>query len=118
MHVRLHGTGASGTGLSSASLDYLHRFLTCIVPCGSPQAHALTCSKAKGSFGHHFKVVDGSVDSLAPPLHDAIASLHRFEWVGVTDLFEASLCLLHYQAVDHDRYKCDRYYCHPAVYHS
>ena len=27
----------------------------------------------------------------------ALASLQRFEWVGITDLFEPSLCLLHFQ---------------------
>ena len=68
-----------------------------VLPIDNTQAHALTCSKArKGSLGHHFRNVAAG-DALAPPLQ-AIAALRRFEWVGLTDLFEPSLCLLHYQA--------------------
>ena len=33
-----------------------------------------------------------------PPVDAALAALRRFEWVGLTDLFDHSLCLLHYQA--------------------
>ena len=62
------------------------------------QAHALTCSKTTGSFGHHFRVLENGVDSLEPNLDAALASLYRFEWIGITDLYEHSLCLLHYQA--------------------
>jgi hypothetical protein len=69
-----------------------------VISLHNTQAHALTCSKAKGSLGHHFRVLDAGVDALAPPLDDALAALRRFEWVGLTDLFEPSLCLLHYQA--------------------
>jgi hypothetical protein len=39
-----------------------------------------------------------TIDSLHPPLGAALESLAKFEWVGLTDLFEPSLCLLHYQA--------------------
>merc|ERR1712183_408647 len=28
----------------------------------------------------------------------ALTSMRRFEWIGLTDLFEQSLCLLHFQA--------------------
>jgi hypothetical protein len=28
----------------------------------------------------------------------ALATLHRFDWVGLTDLYDQSVCLLHYQA--------------------
>ena len=69
-----------------------------VLPIDNTQAHALTCSKArKGSLGHHFRNFAAG-DALAPPLDEAIAALRRFEWVGLTDLFEPSLCLLHYQA--------------------
>ena len=67
-----------------------------VISMHNTQAHALTCSKSRGSLGHHFRV--HPVDPLEPPLDDALASLHRFEWFGLTDLFEHSLCLLHYQA--------------------
>lgn len=33
-------------------------------------------------------------------------ALHRFEWIGLTDLFEPSLCLLHYQASELPRESC------------
>eukprot|EP00931_Biecheleriopsis_adriatica_P115510 TRINITY_DN91299_c0_g1_i1.p1 TRINITY_DN91299_c0_g1~~TRINITY_DN91299_c0_g1_i1.p1 ORF type:complete len:392 (+),score=51.33 TRINITY_DN91299_c0_g1_i1:37-1176(+) len=68
-----------------------------VIPLANTQSHALTCSKSRGSLGHHFKVLDGG-DSLHPDLHDALASMRRLEWVGLTDLFEPSLCLLHFQA--------------------
>ena len=68
-----------------------------VISLENTQSHALTCSKSRGSVGHHFKVVDGA-DTLTPPLHAALESLRTFEWVGLTDLFEPSLCLLHYQA--------------------
>ena len=69
-----------------------------MLPIDNTQAHALTCSKArKGSLGHHFRNFAAG-DALAPALDEAIAALRRFEWVGLTDLFEPSLCLLHYQA--------------------
>ena len=37
-------------------------------------------------------------DALSPSLEAALESMLGFEWVGLTDLFEQSLCLLHYQA--------------------
>ena len=73
-----------------------------VLPLHNTQAHALTCSTSRGSLGQHFRVLDGGAgdggDSLEPSLEAALASLHSFEWVGLTDLFEHSLCLLHYQA--------------------
>ena len=69
-----------------------------VISLHNTQAHALTCSKKKGSLGHHFRVLDEGVDLLAPPIADAMAAMQRFEWIGLTDLFEPSLCLLHYQA--------------------
>lgn len=71
-----------------------------VIDVHNTQAHALTCSKSHGSFGQHFRFLSdgGDVDSLEPPLQEALASLRRFEWVGITDLYEPSLCLLHYQA--------------------
>jgi len=69
-----------------------------VISLHNTQAHALTCSKKKGSLGHHFRVLDEGVDLLAPPLADAMAAMQRFEWIGLTDLFEPSLCLLHFQA--------------------
>jgi hypothetical protein len=43
---------------------------------------------------------DGGVviDALRPPIHRALEILRQFEWVGLTDAMEPSLCLLHYQA--------------------
>lgn len=73
-----------------------------VLPLENTQAHALTCTKSKGSLGHHFRVL-GTVeapgpDRLAPGIDEAVAAMEKMEWVGVTDLFEPSLCLLHYQA--------------------
>ena len=68
-----------------------------VISLENTQSHALTCSKSRGSLGHHFKILDGA-DSLHPDLDAALASMRRFEWVGLTDLYEPSLCLLHYQA--------------------
>jgi len=68
-----------------------------VISLENTQSHALTCSKSRGSLGHHFKVLDGG-DSLHPVLDAALASVRRFEWIGLTDLFEPSLCLLHFQA--------------------
>ncbi|CAK0795980.1 unnamed protein product, partial [Prorocentrum cordatum] len=82
---------ATGTGLGRPAGKVR------VISLENTQAHALTCSKARGSFGHHFKVLDGG-DSLHPPLDEALASMRRFEWIGLTDLFEPSLCLLHFQA--------------------
>ena len=45
-----------------------------------------------------FKVINEGPDSLHPDLEAVLAALYHFEWVGLTDLFEPSLCLLHYQA--------------------
>mmetsp|Transcript_423 Transcript_423/g.1085 ORF Transcript_423/g.1085 Transcript_423/m.1085 type:complete len:953 (+) Transcript_423:294-3152(+) len=67
-----------------------------VLPLENTQSHALTCSKSKGSLGHHVRI--SAVDLLEPNLEDALASLRVMEWVGVTDLMEPSLCLLHYQA--------------------
>ena len=73
-------------------------------PC---QAHAFTCSTRRGSLGQHFRVLggeggggsgEGGADQLPPPLAAALATLHRFDWVGLTDLYDQSVCLLHYQA--------------------
>jgi len=74
-----------------------------VLPLQNTQAHALTCSTSRGSLGQHFRVLDGgtgigSGDELHPSLDAALATLHRFEWVGLTDLFDHSLCLLHFQA--------------------
>ena len=41
---------------------------------------------------------DGGADQLPPPLAAALATLRRFDWVGLTDLYDQSVCLLHYQA--------------------
>jgi hypothetical protein len=74
-----------------------------VLPLRDTQSHALTCSTRRGSLGQHFRVLDGPHpagpgDKVPPPLDAALAALHRFEWVGLTDLFDHSLCLLHYQA--------------------
>ncbi|KAL3906704.1 MAG: hypothetical protein SGPRY_010451 [Prymnesium sp.] len=66
-----------------------------VLPLHNTQAHALTCSKARGSLGQHFRTAG---DGLLSSLDAALASLRRFEWVGITDLFDHSLCLLHFQA--------------------
>ena len=60
------------------------------------QAHALTCSSSQGSLGQHFR--DLRLNESVPSLDAALATLQRFEWVGLTDLFEHSICLLHFQA--------------------
>ena len=78
--------------------------LACYTPY---QAHAFTCSTRRGSLGQHFRVLggegggsssDGGADQLPPPLTAALATLRRFDWVGLTDLYDQSVCLLHYQA--------------------
>jgi hypothetical protein len=42
--------------------------------------------------------LDEGVDVLEPPLDATLEAMQNFEWVGITDLYEPSLCLLHYQA--------------------
>ena len=74
-----------------------------VLPLHNTQAHAMTCSTRQGSLGQHFRVLDdarggGGGDALAPQLQDALDSLRSFEWVGLTDLMEHSLCVLHFQA--------------------
>ncbi|CAB9501839.1 expressed unknown protein [Seminavis robusta] len=83
-----------------------------VISLRNTQSHALACSKtSRGSLGQHYRVVppqpDGNdkheqssaaVDILEPDIEQALQSLHRMEWVGITDLFHPSLCLLHYQA--------------------
>ena len=59
------------------------------------QASTLTCSSAMGSVGQHFR--DMQRDAV-PSLDAALAQLQQFDWVGLTDLFEHSVCLLHFQA--------------------
>ena len=70
------------------------------------QSHALTCSKKKKrSIGQHYRVISGQqppekqtpVDTLEPDLEEALEALHRLAWIGLTDLFHESLCLLHFQ---------------------
>ena len=101
--------GALREGVVTGDPEQERRMLR-VLPLHNTQAHALTCSTARGSLGQHFRVLQGTAegrvtgrgvsgpDSLRPRLSSAIASLHRFEWVGLTDLFEHSLCLLHFQA--------------------
>ncbi len=77
-----------------------------VLPLHNTQAHALTCSTQRGSLGQHFRVLDGGLgdlgggggDSLRPSTDAALTALRRFEWVGLTDLFDHSVCLLHFQA--------------------
>ena len=72
-----------------------------VISLRNAQSHAMTCSKAdKGSLGQHFRVLTPQghpVDLLEPDLEEALQSLYRMEWVGITDLFHPSLCLLHFQ---------------------
>ncbi|KAL7545331.1 hypothetical protein ACHAWF_008682 [Thalassiosira exigua] len=69
-----------------------------VISLRNTQSHSLTCSKqTKGSLGQHFRVLP-SVDSLEPDLEEALAMLHKMEWIGITDLYHPSLCLLHFQA--------------------
>lgn len=74
-----------------------HRTLR-VLPLHNTQAHAMTCSTARGSLGQHIRVLDGGGDALAPSVDESLASVRRFEWVGLTDLYDHSVCLLHYQA--------------------
>jgi hypothetical protein len=101
-HLNLDGTG---TNQSDRVL---------VISIHNTQSHALTCGKARGSFGHHFKrmVVEGSsnhsaIDEYTPSLEDALSTLDRFEWFGITELFMPSLCLLHYQATQRLPAQCD-----------
>ncbi|CAK9080736.1 unnamed protein product [Durusdinium trenchii] len=59
------------------------------------QSHVLTCSNSAGSLGQHFR---HRQEPLEPSLEEANRTLHEFDWVGLTDLYEHSMCLLHYQA--------------------
>ncbi|KAL1504155.1 hypothetical protein AB1Y20_010564 [Prymnesium parvum] len=68
-----------------------------VLPLHNTQAHALTCSTRRGSLGQHFRL-RGGADAMEPSAGAAVDALARFEWVGLTDLFDHSLCLLHYQA--------------------
>ena len=70
-----------------------------VLPLQNTQAHALTCSTAHGSLGQHARLLDAAgPDALEPDAARASANLRSFEWVGLTDLMDHSLCLLHYQA--------------------
>ena len=81
-----------------------------VISLRNPQSHALTCGKKeKGSLGQHFRVLThqklpststlrSAVDSLEPNLEEALPALRRMEWIGITDLYHPSLCLLHYQS--------------------
>lgn len=73
-----------------------------VLPLHNTQAHALTCSTGAGrSLGQHFRVLDDTSapgDALLPDIGAALASLRSFDWIGLTDVFEPSVCLLHYQA--------------------
>ena len=55
-----------------------------VLPLDNTQAHALTCSKKRGSIGHHFRVLGDGSDSLQPDLDATLDALRRFEWVGIT----------------------------------
>ena len=75
-----------------------------VISLRNTQSHALTCGKkSKGSLGKHFRLLSrqqpkAAVDSLEPNLEEALNNLRRMEWIGITDLYHPSLCLLHYQA--------------------
>ena len=60
------------------------------------QTHALSCRTSQGSLGQHFR--DLHSEEALPSIDDALETLRRFDWVGLTDLFEHSICLLHYQS--------------------
>ena len=77
--------------------DETHENSVKVISVANTLSHALTCTKSRGSLGHHFRVLDGT-DSLKPNLEDALRSMREMEWIGVTDLFEPSICLLHYTA--------------------
>ena len=73
-----------------------------VISIHNTQSHALTCGKQKGSFGHHFRRIttateNPTIDEYTPSLEDALETLEKFEWFGITELFMPSLCLLHYQ---------------------
>lgn len=72
-----------------------------VISIHNTQSHALTCGKQKGSFGHHFRRITtenvNPIDEYTPSLQDALSTLEKFEWFGITELFMSSLCLLHYQ---------------------
>lgn len=55
-----------------------------VLPLDNTQSHALTCSKKRGSVGHHFRVLGDGSDELRPNLDATLAALRRFEWVGIT----------------------------------
>mmetsp|Transcript_24329 Transcript_24329/g.36081 ORF Transcript_24329/g.36081 Transcript_24329/m.36081 type:complete len:852 (+) Transcript_24329:171-2726(+) len=78
-----------------------------VISLHNTQSHALTCSKSRGSFGQHFKRIDGSIDEYTPSIDEALNSLNNFEWFGITDLFMPSLCLLHYQTNKTIPRQCD-----------
>eukprot|EP00435_Cladocopium_sp_Y103_P049365 s542_g14.t2 len=68
------------------------------------QSHTLTCSTAEHSLGQHFRLKE---EPREPSFVEANASLHSFDWIGLTDLFEHSVCLLHYQANGSLPSRCD-----------
>lgn len=68
------------------------------------QSHTLTCSTAEHSLGQHFRLKE---EPREPSFAEANASLHSFDWIGLTDLFEHSVCLLHYQANGSLPARCD-----------
>ena len=69
-----------------------------VISLRNTQSHVLTCGKkTSGGLGQHFRLLS-NMDALEPNLEKALETLHRLEWVGITDLYHPSLCLLHYQA--------------------
>ncbi|CAE7472831.1 GIP [Symbiodinium sp. CCMP2456] len=60
------------------------------------QTHVLTCRTSQGSLGQHFR--DLHSEEALPSIEGALETLRRFDWVGLTDLFEQSICLLHFQS--------------------
>jgi len=69
-----------------------------VISLRNTQSHSLTCGKStRGSLAQHYRVLPSN-DALEPSLQDALESLHRMAWIGITDLYHPSLCLLHYQA--------------------
>ena len=79
-----------------------------VISIHNTQSHALICRKSKGSFGHHFRRINAeNIDTYTPSLREALDTLDRFEWFGITELFMPSLCLLHYQWNKTLPSKCD-----------
>jgi len=84
-------------------MKHISKFLiACARTCRrNMQSRALTCTRLRPSY---IRAVNW--DEAAPPLSVALNNLKSFSWVGITELFDESMCVFEYRVTGTLPLKC------------